>query len=426
MPVCYMNANYDKQYRCEYDVKKSLIEVDVEYDIDDEIGAVDGVKTFGINTEFKERDILIVDHNKNKNYLLKNSYYAGLSCVYGTPDGGTRTKFQSHMYFEHSNFEKLDKLPNTPKVSKIKVFSKAINDLIGYPSLLTKSSDSEYVIKLSRDNTKKAIEINSNFIKEINVSDNWNSLQNRKEHNITIDFSGYIEIELTRRVNCDLVSDFVNELMIFMQLYFPDKFLIDKIYVMVGGEYYQFFMPRMELSYKEEHIETTVKDDLLDFLNKCYTTIPYRNSKTEIRNIPYIVRNTSRSIEDNFLMLYRFIECYYKKQQISNIRNTFISYSIKEHYAQKKSLTDEQIENFSQEIICLRNRYVHAGYFIKNSSLKISFDKINREKNPKDYTVNKADVNWIYNRTKILYIIAIDIIFRIMLGYESYKFDKHI
>lgn len=165
--------------------------------------------------------------------------------------------------------------------------------------------------------------------------------------------------------------------------------------------------------------------DLLEFLKNCYLTIPYRKSKAEFRNIPYIVMKTSRSVEDNFLMFYRFIECYYKRQQIPGIRNKFVKYSIEQHYAIKKELEKEEIENYAQEIISLRNHYVHSGYYIKNSCLRVSFDKINGKKNPKDYTVKDVDVNWIYERTKMLYDMVIDIIFNNILGYSDYRFEKY-
>lgn len=425
MAVCYFDSEYNKKYKCTYEIKDSIIEVEVEYDISEEIEVVNGVKCFGVNTEYRERDILIVDHIGRRNILLKNAYYAGHSSVYGTPDGGITTKFQSRIYFEHMELEKISVLPVTPKVSKIKLYSKFISNLIGYPSLTIKNSDSDFSVNLSREDCSKSVEINANKVKRVTVGESWDSSQNRKLHNITIDFKGYIEIELTGRVNYDLVIDFVNELKLFMQLYYPNKFSVDRLCVKVDDVYYQLILPQMEFDYKEKYVEKTVKENLMDFLKKCYTTIPYRNSKTEIRNIPYIVMKTSRSIEDNFLMFYRFIECYYKKQQISNISKTFVTYSIKEHYASKYGLSDEQIECYAQEIICLRNKYVHSGYYIKNSCLKVSFDKINRKKNPKDYTVNNVDVNWIYERTKMLYVIAVDIIFSNMLEYEEYKFDKH-
>jgi len=425
MAVCYFDSNYDTKYKCTYEIKENIIEVEVEYDVSDEIETVDGVKIFGSNTEYRKRDILIVDYKNKKNILLKCAYYAGHNSVYGTPDGGDITKFQSYVFFEHAELEKISLLPETPKVSKIKIYSKAISDLIGYPSLTLKRSDSEYAVILSREDCSQSVDINTNNVKKITVADDWNSSRSSKLHNMTIDFSGYIEIELARRVNYDVVSDFINELKIFMQLYYPNKFSVDRICVKVGDIYYQLVLPQLDLEYKEKYVGKTVDEQLLDFLEKCYVTIPYRNSKTEIRNIPYIVMKTSRSIEDNFLMFYRFIECYYKKQQISNIRKTFVTHSIKEHYTIKHNLTDEEVEKYAQEIICLRNHYVHSGYYIKNSCLRISFDKINRKKNPKDYTVNNADVRWIYERTRILYKIAIDIIFNNILGYQEYKFDKH-
>ena len=43
-----------------------------------------------------------------------------------------------------------------------------------------------------------------------------------------------------------------------------------------------------------------------------------------------------------------------------------------------------------------------------------------------NYTLNNIDVKWIYERTKILYSIAIDIIFKNMLGYEKYEFGRMI
>lgn len=124
-------------------------------------------------------------------------------------------------------------------------------------------------------------------------------------------------------------------------------------------------------------------------------------------------------------MFYRFIECFYKKQSIPDITSKFVSYSIREHYAERYKLSEEQIERYAQEIISLRNHYVHSGYFIKNSSLRISFEKVNKCRNPKDYTVNDVDTRWIYDRAMILYRVVIDIIFCKMLEYKDYNFKKN-
>lgn len=423
MSVCYFGTNYEESFKCDYEFKDDIIEVEVEYDIDDEVEEINGVKSFGINIEFNKRDIFIVDYINKKNYLVKKAYYLGHRSIYGSPDGGTKTKFRSFIYFEHNEIEILVKLPKTPKLNKIKVFSNAIGDLIKHPSLAYTRSDEEFAIHLSKEKNEKCIEVKSNNIRNIIVAEEWSFLHKIYKHNITIEFNGYIEIELINRVNYDLVPEYIYELVLFMQLYYPDKFCIDKIDVMVNSHYYRLCIPKVDFKYKDRYVERTIKEGLLDFLKKCYLTIPYRNSKTEIRNIPYIIMKTSRCIEDNFLLFYRFIECYYKKQPIENIKKLFVSYSIREHYMRKNGLSEDAVEKYVQEIICLRNHYVHSGYYIRNSCLKVSFDRINKKKNEKDYTVN-IDIKWIYDRTKILYLIAIDIIFFKILGYTDYNFEN--
>jgi hypothetical protein len=180
----------------------------------------------------------------------------------------------------------------------------------------------------------------------------------------------------------------------------------------------------IETTHRDDHVPHTVNVPLLDFLKECYSKIPYRKSKEQIRNIPYIVLRTSRSIEDNFLMFYRFIECYYKRTYPTSTK-TFISCCIKEHHPQRNNLGDEQIENLAHEIISLRNHYVHSGYYIKNDALKISFPKIGKKNNPKNYTATNIDVDWIYNRTKTLHSMIINIIYTKMLGYQEYNYRRH-
>lgn len=420
MAVCYFNDKYDEKYDCQYEIKEDLIEVVAKYDIMDEIPAINGLKTFGSNTEFKKRDILIIDNQARMNYLLKAAHCCGHTEVLGSPDGGYKTKFSTRYYFKNSNYEKLCNILNN-NIRKIRVYSKLINEFIGYPSLSKEETDNEYIIKLKRDTIKQKIEINSNNIKSIEISDNWKSELSRKNNKIDIELNGYIEIEMDKCISYEEVYDYVNELTIFFQLLKPCKFDIDKIAVEIEGFFYELCCPTNEIKYKDSYVNNSVKENLLQFLFKCYTTIPYRNSRNEVRNIPYIILNTSRNIEDNFLMFYRFIECYYKQQNIKDIQTTFIKYSIENNYKDKI----ENIENIVQEIICLRNHYVHKGYYIQNKKLFIAFPKIDKKANPKNYIAENVDFNWLYERTKILYEIVIDIIFKNMLQYDNYEFNKH-
>ena len=422
MAVCYFNDKYDEKYDCQYEIKEDSIEVVAKYDIMDEIPEINGLRSFGSNTEFKKRDILIIDNRARMNYLLKAAHYCGHTEVLGSPDGGYKTKFSTRYYFKNGNYEKLCNILNN-NIRKIRVYSKLINEFIGYPSLSREETENEYIIKLKRDAIKQKIEINSNNIKSIETSDNWKSELSRKNNKIDIELNGYIEIEMDKCISYEEVYDYVNELTIFFQLLKPCKFDIDKITVEIEGVFYELCCPTNEIKYKDSHVNNSVKENLLQFLFKCYTTIPYRNSRNEVRNIPYIILNTSRNIEDNFLMFYRFIECYYKQQPLKDIQTTFIKYSIESNYKDKEKI--ENIENLVQEIICLRNHYVHKGYYIQNKKLFIAFPKVDKKANPKNYIAENVDLNWLYKRTKILYEIVIDIIFKNMLQYDNYEFNKH-
>lgn len=424
--ICYFNSDFKKNYRCTYEITKDEIVVHIEYNIHEEIRDSNGVIMLGGNTQFENRDILIIDSDKKKNYLLKTAYYIKYSSSYGTPDSKILSSFKSNIYLESSDFKQMAELPKVLKTSKIRIYNNIVNDFIGYPSLTKNSNDKEYVIALKRKTENEIIEINENNIKSLSMSDEWSSCIDQKEHNIKVDLKGYIELELIEEIKYDEVYNYVWELIIFIQLLVPKKLKIDKIYIMIDSKFYKLNIPLKEFEYKESYIEASVEEQIGDFLKKCYKNIPYRNSESEIRNIPYIILNTSRNLEDNFLMFYRFIECYYKKQGKYN----FIEYAIKQNY---RNNVISNIEDITSQIISLRNHYVHSGYYIKNKNLEINYKKIkqtkNRKtyylKNPKDYFETNVDCEWIYKKTKILYDIVIDIIFSDMLGYKDYKFNKH-
>ena len=135
MAVCFFNKDYNNKYICDYEVIEDKFCVTVNYDINDEIEAVNGVKSFGPSTEFDSRDILIIDHDNKCNFLLKAAYYAGSISVYGTPDGGTKTHFKSHYYLKHHEIETLADLPDTPKAKSIRVYSKKLCKYIEHTSI---------------------------------------------------------------------------------------------------------------------------------------------------------------------------------------------------------------------------------------------------------------------------------------------------
>lgn len=427
MPVCYFNQDYENKYRCEYSITYEDITVEVEYDIHDEIPYIDGVKYFTTSTKYDNRDILIIDYDNKKNYLLKNAFYSGGTTILGNPDKNSTTIFQSNVYFSHIDYKKLTELKIKPKISKIKIYSKIIKNIIGYSNLQRIDNNEHYIINLSKNKNEIQKSIGENNIKNLILGDSWKTSFIHKDNNILIKFDGYIEIQFFKRVDYDKISTYINELITFMQIYIPNKFLIDKLYVEIDKTYFKFSTYFNRINYTEKNIDISISTPLIDFLEICYKNIPYRNSESKFRNIPYIVNSTTKSLEDNFLMFYKFIECYYEKGSNSIIKGLTDHYSsietlIKDEFLEQETLEDfldkstlnEFLDQTALEIVKLRNHYVHSGYYIRNNCLKIIKEK----------TITNIDIQWIFLRTRLLYLVAIDIIFKEMLGFEKYNYKK--
>lgn len=74
MSACYFDNEFENVYNCEYKLIDGHIEIEVDdYDIMDEVEAVNGIKSFGSDTEFKRRDITIVDYATKKKYQAKQA-----------------------------------------------------------------------------------------------------------------------------------------------------------------------------------------------------------------------------------------------------------------------------------------------------------------------------------------------------------------
>ena len=415
MSICWFNNDDKKKFRCEYSVEQDCIKVQVEYDIEQEIETgPDGVRVIGVNTTFKNRDILVVDVDSKKSFLLKNARYNGMSQRYGSYDDRQICIFVSDIYFAARTEDLIHLLP-TPKIKKIRLFSKMIADYLNRPSVGIHNTNDTCLITLTRNRDETGIDIGKNNIKRITLNDTWKMMDSGMS--ISIDISGYIEIELYKKTNYTEISSYIYESMIYMQLFSQGNFILEEVIVEVDDRLYKLYLPLRKSSYKKNRRDNSVSISLLEFLKLCYLKIPYRHSKDEIRNIPYIVMNSYENIEDMFLMLYRFIECYYKRH---GVKRTFIKKCFAEHYHDKNSAGSEKIACYVRELICLRNHYVHSGYYIKNGYLRITFAK--RGEDPRDYTA-EVSVQWIYERVQIMRAMVLDIIFREMLGIEQYRYS---
>ncbi len=417
MAVCYFDNDFSVFYRCTYSFDdEKVLSVEVEYDIVEEITSNNGVRFVG-SESYSNRDIIVADAENKKFYLMKNAFYIGNSNRYAVVDSKSITKFKSLIYFSYRTFDGLARLVKTPKCTAIRIYSRDFIAYMGLKSVKQNSSEDKLAIFLNKNEEPIDFDISTPKINYIKYCDRWERKLDFKHGKILIDIMPYIEIQFRRSQRYDDMHKFIFELALYLQLFAKEGFKLDEISVCINGIWYGLHCSVRNFKYSEKG-RTIVDDQLPTFLKKCFLNIDYAfTTKIWLRNISYAVGDRARNIEDTFLLLYKFIECFYKAKNEKGVNNSFIFRAIKEHYLDKK-YSDEELKRLSREVVCLRNHYVHSGYFIKNYCLRISKPKDDSSFAP--YTA-KVDSEWIYTKTDMLNKITLDIIYREILGYDHYQ-----
>ena len=412
MPICYFNNDYTKEYQCTYSEFKNSIEVNIEYDIEEnEIEEINGARIISTTTEYANRDILILDNINKINILVKNAFRAEHSNNYSIFGNSSTTKFTSFTYFKEDTVQTLHTLQSNPQTKLIRIYSTSFSDLLPFINYTKQENNETISYTIQKQRTIQRISIEKDYIDSISISNNW-KINEKSQKIVNMNFSYFLEINLSKQHSFTTIRDFVNELIIYMQLYYPDKFIIDEVKIYINDNFYTYVTNFLSLKPKNCYVHKSVQVDLMTFLKQCYTNVSYRSAKSEIKNLYDVIFKQDRILEDIFNSYYRFIECYLKKK---GYKNNFMSYALEHYY--KQSLDYEKVE---REIITLRNHYVHNGYYIDNHCLTI---KYHPSETTKTYSV-KADINWIYNQTLILHEIAVDIIFKEILNYPEYKYKQ--
>lgn len=412
MPFCYFNNDYTKEYQCTYSEFKDSIEVNIEYDIEEnEIEEINGARIISTTTEYANRDILILDNINKINILVKNAFHAGHSNNYSIFGNSSTTKFTSFTFFKEDTVQTLHTLQSNPQTKLIRIYSTSFSDLLPFMNYTKQENNETISYTIQKQRTIQRISIEKDYIDSISISNNC-KINEKSQKIVNMNFSYFLEIKLSKQHSFTTIRDFVNELIIYMQLYYPDKFIIDKVKVNINNVFYTYVTNFLSIKSKNGYVHKSVQVDLLTFLANCYTNISYRSAKSEIRNSKDVIITKSRHLENLFGSYYRFIECYLKKK---GYKNDFMIYALEHYYNQSLDC-----EKKAKEIITLRNHYIHSGYYIKNDCLKIRFTP---KENKQNYSVD-ANVKWIYNQTLILYKTAIDIIFKEILNYPEYKYKQ--
>lgn len=133
MPICYFNNDYTKEYQCTYSEFKNSIEVNIEYDIEEnEIEEINGARIISTTTEYANRDILILDNINKINILVKNAFRARHSNNYSIFGNSSTTKFTSFTYFKEDTVQTLHTLQSNPQTKLIRIYSTSFSDLLPF------------------------------------------------------------------------------------------------------------------------------------------------------------------------------------------------------------------------------------------------------------------------------------------------------
>ncbi len=421
MSICYFDNDNNTTIRCDYRIEGDQIYIDTEFDINNEIEKQNGVAIYHSGTSFRDRDITIIN-SKDKEYIfIIGARYNGHGVRSGTLDSAFLTSFCSNEFIVTSNYEALLDVSCEKNTDSFRIYSTELLNVIGKKSLVMSNNDSHLKLELTKIPQEISLSVESNNIKEVSVSDYWKFHPIIPEVNYSLRFNGYITVKLESSIDIRDVFHYIYELIIYMQLYKPNKFELNRIELRIGEYYYEYHIPILEIKITNQYVDTSVKCGFLEFIKNCYLSIPYRNSTEDIRNIKYIILNKNRSIEDNFLTYFRFVECYYKKKTKKRSNYRIIADAISQYYKSKGIIISrKEIDKEADEITQLRNHYVHSGYYLRDGKLKI-YKKVGTSDPVLEREVD-ADVSWIFDKTKLLYNTAVYIIFTKLLGYQQYKY----
>lgn len=128
---------------------------------------------------------------------LFNCYISGHSTRYGSFDGYESVIYSTNYYIQGKSETDIYNINDNPKINTIRIYHPTIQYVYGYPSFELTESEDEINILLKKKIEKSEVIINSNNIKSISISDDWNYKIKNKSMNINL--TGYADLNLKKK-----------------------------------------------------------------------------------------------------------------------------------------------------------------------------------------------------------------------------------
>lgn len=377
-----------------------------------------------------------------------NKLFSGYSCYLG--DSNIEDEFNRK--YEDSMF----KIFSEYKVKSIRIYSKSLIRFIP-DCIYTYCEDSKCVlIEFNKELQSNFIEINSNNIDKISLGGSFHLEKINDEYHVCVKYVGFIQIDLIEDVDCSEVYDYLEEIMVYFQLFCPDRIKIDKVEIDTGYGFFKFVTAYFNCRFNNDaivsdsryipNLVSVKKEKILDFLGKCYNKIVYRKptheEKLAVKLIDEIIFSDTFKMwwEITFLHCFTFIELFFKKERIQSLSKKLkqkekLKDELKERIEKESSkekvsskykmflaiynsegkLSFCEQKNKANDIVNFRNIYSHEGYYISDRGIEYGTgDNCKKDGSSEAYELLRT----------VLFPIATDIIFKDILGYEHYEFPS--
>lgn len=365
------------------------------------------------DNKIKYRAIQIIDL-RNKKFFYSPLFmavkeYFGIQSYVG---------FKADFYISTSKIEKINNFNEYLVIKSIKFYHPLFNQFFN-SSMLKEINEKNMITFLFtyKNSETREIKIDKNNIEKIVFGSTCgNFTYKRNEQFLNIEINNYVEIFLIKGITYDDLYKYIKELNVIVNAYFPENlpFYKTSISTVDGLEY--ILTNKLlgnEKSFSGPYYNFH-KIDFIKFIEEMYKKISYRTIEDKNFFLPFDINNKHKSIEDEFIYYYRFIDFYIGK--LSEIEgklepknykriNRFIDENLYLFDFQDKN----KINELKNEIVSLRNHYLHEGYYLKNGEFEVKI---------KPPYMKKLDYIWLYNVTKAFKRGVFKILYCNILGFE--------
>lgn len=365
MVYCYFDKDFTNTYACEYELTNDELLIDVD---------LGNATSEMLHEMFSKKEnviyaktITIVDENLKFYIKTFNAFEYHFQTVTGHPFMRAKKSFKTKSYFKAKNIADLEILDLTTTINNAMFYHECLDVYyINTAKHVEVNKDfTETKITLNtNENTEDDLHVKKDNIKNAQIVSDWISTSDQR--NIKIEYKNKLVFNFKRDIKLLDLYKYKDYISCMFNLYSSTNTPIYNIRFKHQNLTYEFHYTN--LLYKPTHklnINKKIICDIKPFLNAFLNKISINDINTNLLN-PFKEKGNHYA-EDIFLINYRFIERYLKKQNPQN----WLQLLIRKNKNLIKLLNIKYNSKLYLFVETLRNHYVHEGYYIEKNKLKL-------------------------------------------------------